>query len=105
MSFKDAVQADIDRVFLNLNEFADTHTVDGRQVSVVVNDDKQAKIKNGFLLGLIEADLIIYGKTTDFPKQKGIGKVVDYDGRTMVVAGWSTACGMTEIALNQNKQR
>ena len=38
-SFKDCVAADIHGVFLNAKEFADTHTIDGREMDAVVDDD------------------------------------------------------------------
>ena len=38
-SFKDCVAADIHGVFLNTQEFADTHTIDGRKMDAVVDDD------------------------------------------------------------------
>ena len=103
--FKDAVARDIDHVFLNLNEFAETHFFAGQEVVVVVNDDSQAKVKKGFLLGIVEADVILYGKTENLPPQRGIGKTVDYDGKVMQVTDWATAAGVTEIALRQNVQR
>ena len=34
MGFKDIVKADVHNVFLNLEEFADTHTVNGAEMPV-----------------------------------------------------------------------
>ena len=39
MDFKDCVAGDIHGVFLNRMEFADTHTIDGREMDAVVDDD------------------------------------------------------------------
>ncbi len=105
MSFKDAIANDIGRVFLNLKEFAEEHYFEGKKILVVVNEDDQAKIKKGFLLGLVEADIILFGKTEDLPAQKGIGKTVDLDGKMMIVSAWATAAGVTEIGLRHNVQR
>ena len=38
-SFKDCVAADIHGVFLNNQEFASTHTIDGKEMDAVVDDD------------------------------------------------------------------
>ena len=38
-SFKDLVAADISDVFLNGQEFADTHTIDGKTMTVVVDEN------------------------------------------------------------------
>ena len=39
-SFKDLVAADISAVFLNGQEFADTHTIDGKPMTVVVDENQ-----------------------------------------------------------------
>ena len=39
MSFKDAISADIEKVFFNANEFADEHTWDGHAIMCVVDYD------------------------------------------------------------------
>ena len=39
-SFKDLVAADISAVFLNGQEFADTHTIDGKPMTVVVDENE-----------------------------------------------------------------
>lgn len=38
-SFKDCVAADIHGVFLNNQEFASTHTIDGKEMDAVVDDN------------------------------------------------------------------
>ena len=101
MAFKDAVAADIDRVFLNEQEFGERHTVDKVEIVCVVNDDKQAKMKNGFLLGNIEADVVLFGRTDQLPPKKGIGATVVFDFKQCKVVAWQEAMGVTEIALNQ----
>ena len=39
LSFKDCIAADIQNVFLNQEEFAEIHTVDGRPMGVILDDD------------------------------------------------------------------
>ena len=39
-SFKDLVAADIFDVFLNRQEHADTHTIDGKPMTVVVDENE-----------------------------------------------------------------
>lgn len=39
-SFKDLVAADIFDVFLNKQEHADTHTIDGKPMTVVVDENE-----------------------------------------------------------------
>ena len=39
LSFKDCIAADIQNVFLNQEEFAEIHTVDGKPMGVILDDD------------------------------------------------------------------
>lgn len=99
MSFKSQIEADITSVFLNGNEFAETHMIEGTAVVCVLNSDTADKIKDGRILGNIEADMIIFGKTSDLPRQRGPESIINVDGREMVVIKWGESEGVTEIAL------
>jgi hypothetical protein len=102
-SFRDQILDDLDRVFFNLEDFADPHTIEGEDVICIVDDDAFAQIKEGRILGLIEADMIIYGKTEDMPPAKGPESVLNVDGREMIVIKWAEFVGAVEIALRQNR--
>ncbi|WP_064580836.1 hypothetical protein [Streptobacillus moniliformis] len=55
MNFKKAITKDIFLTFLNLNEFATEHKLNGRIVKCVVDEDKfENKIKTGTILTQIE---------------------------------------------------
>ena len=83
-SFKDCVAADIHGVFLNNQEFASTHTIDGKEMDAVVDDN-----------ALLERDAARGGVHSD-----GIYKVRrllyvsrdDYGGRHPASA-WSWTAG------------
>lgn len=40
MTFKDVVAADIEKVFLNTDEFAESHRIDGEDITCVLDEDK-----------------------------------------------------------------
>lgn len=101
MSFKDTVAADIENVFLNSEEFAETHIIEGTAVKCVFNSDTQDKIKDGRILGQIEADVVIYGKASDMPRQRGPESIVNVDGKEMTVVKWGENAGLVELALRQ----
>lgn len=67
MTFKEQIQQDLDTVFLNLDEFAELRRVEGKQIPVVVDNDQLVKLKQGQILGLVEADMLLMGKQEDFP--------------------------------------
>ncbi len=103
MSFKQQVQSDIEGVFINFDDFADSHTIEGTAVMCVVVDNDQAKVKDGRILGMIDADTLIYGKAEDFPTARGPESILNVDGKEMIVMKWAEDMGVVEIALQQSR--
>lgn len=103
MSFKAQIQDDIERVFINLDDFAESHTIEGTTVMCVVDDNAQARVKQGRILGMVEADVILFGKAEDFPYTRGPEELMNVDGKEMIVVKWAEAMGVVEIALEQNR--
>jgi len=100
MGFKDQVNADLD-VFLNLDEFGELHTVDGMQLSVVVDNDKlkerQAKAQYGY-----EGDLLFYVAKAFYGDLPAVGQIVRFDGEIYRVSDAQEDMGMYFITLVAN---
>lgn len=103
MSFKEQIQQDLDAVFLNVDEFADLHRVEGKEIPVVVDNDQLVKLKQGQILGLVEADLLLMGRESDFPADIEPGRLLNVDGRELIVSNSGTDMGLIEVALRQNR--
>ena len=103
MSFKDQILKELDAVFLNLDEFAKHHRVEGVQIAVVVDNDQLNKLKKGQILGLIEADMLLMGRETDFPPNLEPGRLLNVDGRELIIANSGRDMGLVEVALSQNR--
>lgn len=103
MSFKEQIQQDLDTVFFNLDEFAELHRVEGAEITVVVDSDQLNKLKKGQILGLIEADMLLMGRTSDFPEDLEPGRLLNVDGRELIVVNSGKDMGLTEVALSQNR--
>lgn len=103
MIFKELIQKDLDAVFLNLDEFAELHRVEGKQIPVVVDNDQLIKLKQGQILGLVEADMLLMGKETDFPDDIEPGRLLNVDGREYIVTNSGKDMGLVEVALSQNR--
>ena len=103
MGFKEQVLQDLDNVFLNLDEFAELHRVEGVQIAVVVDSDQLNKLKKGQIIGLIEADMLLMGRAVDFPPNLEPGRLLNVDGRELIVANSGKDMGMVEVALRQNR--
>ena len=103
MGFKEQIQKDIGAVFLNLGEFAELHRVEGAEIPVVVDNDQLNKLKKGQILGIVEADMLLMGREGDFPADLDPGRLLNVDGREMIVANSGRDMGLVEVALSQNR--
>ena len=103
MSFKEQIQQDLDAVFFNLDEFAELHRVEGAEIAVVVDSDQLNKLKKGQILGLIEADMLLMGRASDFPEDLEPGRLLNVDGRELIVVNSGKDMGLVEVALSQNR--
>lgn len=103
MGFKEQIQKDLDAVFLNLDEFAELHRIEGAEIPVVVDSDQLNKLKKGQILGLIEADMLLMGRESDFPEDLDPGRPLNVDGRELVVVKSGKDMGLAEVALSQSR--
>ena len=96
-SFKDCVAADIHGVFLNAQEFADTHTIDGREMDAVVDDD--ALLERDAARGGVHTDgtyrtrRLLYVSKSDYGGRPMSGKALNLDGREYRVVQADEAAG------------
>lgn len=103
MNFKEQIQKDLDNVFFNLDEFGELHRIEGVEIAVVIDSDQLNKLKKGQILGLIEADMLIMGRAVDFPDYLEPGRLLNVDGRELIVANSGEDMGLVEVALRQNR--
>ncbi|CUM73181.1 hypothetical protein [Agathobacter rectalis] len=106
MSFKDQIKQDLSDVFLNLDEFADLHRIEGKEVPVVIDSDimaKLSKIGDNRIHGIDEADMVIMGKASDLPENLDPGRLLNLDGREVIVVTTTSEMGLVQIAVRQNR--
>nr|UVY64389.1 MAG: ATP-binding sugar transporter [Bacteriophage sp.]UWF97440.1 MAG: ATP-binding sugar transporter [Bacteriophage sp.]UWI30448.1 MAG: ATP-binding sugar transporter [Bacteriophage sp.] len=106
MSFKDQIKQDLSDVFLNLDEFADIHRIEGKEVPVVIDSDmleKLSKIGDNRIHGMDEADMVIMGKASDLPENLDPGRLLNLDGREVIVVTTTSEMGLVQIAVRQNR--
>lgn len=106
MTFKEAVASDVHEVFLNIDEFSDTHTVNGVEMAVQIDDNEQIEREKRFnqnMDGLFTNQKLIYVAADDFgplPKQ---GTILRLDNRTYTVADAIAEDGVYSITLEANR--
>lgn len=106
MSFKDQIKQDLSDIFLNLDEFADLHRIEGKVVPVVIDSDimaKLSKIGDNHIHGMDEADMVIMGKASDLPENLDPGRLLNLDGREVIVVTTTSEMGLVQIAVRQNR--
>lgn len=106
MSFKDQIKQDLSDIFLNLDEFADLHRIEGKEVPVVIDSDimaKLSKIGDNRIHGMDEADMVIMGKASDLPENLDPGRLLNLDGREVIVVTTTSEMGLVQIAFRQNR--
>lgn len=106
MSFKDQIKQDLSDIFLNLDEFAGLHRIEGKEVPVVIDSDimaKLSKIGDNRIHGMDEADTVIMGKASDLPENLDPGRLLNLDGREVIVVTTTSEMGLVQIAVRQNR--
>ena len=107
MTFKEMLQKDIKNVFLNLNEFAEIHDLNGYKVAAVIDDDFLDEITLKIndepqrkAPGLFGGTIAIYVATSDFGKLKP-GRALEVDGKLHKVMSTSEQDGMLKIVATR----
>ena len=109
-TFKDCLAADISAVFLNKMEFADTHTINGKKMTALVDDNELQERDKFKLVGATaggpgyKATRMVYVAKADFGHRPALGATVNLDGRDYRVAqGTTEEAGILAIALEANR--
>ncbi|TZE81997.1 hypothetical protein [Calorimonas adulescens] len=102
MSFKDTVQSDLN-VFFNLDEFAETRTIDGRALNVIVDNDRLQQRSQKEYDGISVGEILFYVKASEFGERPEQGTPMIFDGRQMYVFDCREDDGVYEIILQQNR--
>lgn len=107
MTFKEMLQKDIKDVFLNLDEFAETHDLNGYKVAAVIDDDFLDEItlkitgeQQRTAPGLFGGTIAIYVAKSDFGKLKP-GRALTVDGKLYKVISTSEQDGMLKITATR----
>lgn len=96
-TFKDLVESDLS-VFINLDEFAEEHDIDGNVINVVLEDE--AIIDKDDTQALSESAMVLYGKTEELGSRKMRGETLYIDDVGYTVNSWLDEMGITKVTLS-----
>lgn len=106
MTFKEIVKNDVRQVFMNTDEFSETHTINGKEMPVQIDSNEQIereKRMNQNMDGIYKNQKLIYVSAEDFgalPKQ---GAMLNMDGRMYKVEDAIHEDGVYSITLGANR--
>ena len=105
-AFKSIIADDIHDTFLNLDEFSDTHVINGVEMPCQVDSNEQIEREKRFnqnMDGVFTNQKLIYVAASDYgalPKQ---GSLLTMDGRKYRVADAIDEMGVFSITLEANR--
>lgn len=106
-AFKDAISKDVKAVFINLDEFADEHTLDGKTVICIVDKDLTTGANDTVshpLEGVFVTSITIYVAVKDMYAQPVEGQNIELDGVEYTVRNVSVEAGIYAIVAEVYRQ-
>lgn len=95
---------------MNLDEFSDTHIVNGKAMTVQIDNnelidrEKRYQYKRSLYAdGVYLKEVLIYVKAEEFGPLPAVGRTLVMDRKTYVVADAVDECGVYTITLESNK--
>lgn len=106
MGFKNIVREDVHNVFLNIEEFSEIHTINGKSMPVQVDSNEQIErekrsAKN--IEGIFTNQRLIYVAASDFGTMPKQGSLLTMDNRMFRVADAVDEDGIYSITLETNR--
>lgn len=100
--FKDQVAADRLGVFLDLSFFGETHRIEGREITIVVDNDELKVRQGGQDLAVAESSTLFYARSEDLPRRRTPGSSLNVNGRECIVDDWKEDMGIATVVLREN---
>lgn len=105
MGIKDQIAADLE-IFFNLDEFAEMHNINGRQLPAIVESAAtrvRSNRKSENYDGIYGGEVVVYVRAADFPAVPSYGQTFRLDGKLYYVAECTNEGGVLEIVLGANE--
>lgn len=86
--FKEMVKNDTDNVIFDLDEIADLHELDGRQIPVIIDNVmlQEMQAKGKYADGYNTATRLILVRPADLPGKPAEGAHLSFDGKIYIVS-------------------
>ncbi|MDR0924290.1 MAG: hypothetical protein LBN31_08065 [Hungatella sp.] len=103
-NFKDLLIEDVNKVFMNDDEFAEKHMIGDREMTIIVDEAEifersKKQIEQGRIDGIYTRQIMFYVAKKVFGKMPGIGSILKVDGMNFRVTDAVDEGGMYSITL------
>ncbi len=101
-TFKECAEADLSDVFINLDEFAETHTLEGVELPCVISIDKTAPrsgAESKTFEGLHGDFITLYVKKDDVSRVPKQGENIKLDNKRYKVVSCRSDMGLLSVVL------
>jgi hypothetical protein len=103
MDFKGAVAADIDNVFFEAKEFAESAMIDGKSVPIILDDDALQGKSDVYAMGLAEGERLIFIKEKDLHRLPQPGEQMTIGDKQWYVRHSLSNMGIYEIRIGRDR--
>ena len=105
-TFKEIIASDVKNVFLNVDEFSETHSVNGVDMAVQIDSNEQIereKRMNQHMDGIYKTEKLIYVAAADFGPMPKQGSILRLDGQIYKVEDAIHEDGVYSITIGANR--
>lgn len=106
LTFKEILRQDAKRVFLNPAEFGERHTVNGKQMAIIIDDNElteREKRMQSHMDGMYTKQTLVYVSALEFGPLPRPGQPLKIDGTTFIITDSINEGGVYSIHLEANK--
>jgi hypothetical protein len=97
-AFQDMVRQDMG-VFFNPDEFGEEHSIDGKTVVCVVDDQTYRDRKGGAEFAISQSTVFLFAQSEDLPPRREPGEELRLDGVPYTVETWDEDMGVSSVSL------
>lgn len=106
MTFKDVIAEDIQQVFLNPEEFGEPHIIDGKEMTVIIDNSEiieRSKKQVDRTDGVYKKQILFYVARSKFGRLPAIGSALRFDGTDYLVVDAVSEGGIYSITIGRTK--
>lgn len=106
MTFKDQLEKDLNNIFFNPEEFGELHTINGKEMLIVVDNDMLKELELGKTDrddGMLSDKILIFVREADLDFEPVSEMLIEYDGNQHEITDVLHDFGGYTIILGANQ--